>query len=840
MSLRKTHYSQIIKALKPVPVGLALFALLCLMWVSLDLQRQGNLRDTIQSKAEILASLIDSDIRGRIPSLQRIVNRWEIRGGTPKSEFIADAQAFVRDLPGFQGLGWVDSSYHVRWIVPFEGNEEAENLNLAFEERRKIALDTARDKKTPTMTATVNLVQGGNGFIIYFPIYTSSGFDGFLSVVFRTKPWLDYIFETKAPDTNFVVAVSFDNERIYEQHGASETSHIDWIGTFQTRILDHELLVEVLPTSELVAASRSYLPEWAAAMGLLLTGLIVYMLSLYQRAEQMTAMTLTANAALEKEATVRQRAEKALQDSHDALEARVKERTQELIDINADLLRGESIARMGHWTWDVSTQEVTWSPECFSLFGRDPETWVPTGENFRQHMPADDRQRLEEANARGIESGDPFNLQYRYFRGGAPDDTVWIDIHCEFSKNDNGDIVKMIGTAQDVTERKTLEAQLLQSQKMEVVGHLAGGVAHDFNNLLGVMIGNAEMLQNRVEEDEKSRRYVDVLLKAVDRGASLTQRLLAFSRQQSLSPIPTETNALVLGLDDMIQRTLGATIKLSTHLDPETYNLLIDPHQFENALVNLAINARDAMPEGGVLTIETINITLDQAWADQHDEVTPGDYVKVSVSDTGTGMTTDVMKKAFDPFFTTKEVGQGSGLGLSMVYGFVKQSNGHVSIWSKINQGTTIELYLPRSITAAVREETKDDTSGVEPGSERILLVEDDEDLRFISSSTLRKQGYQIVEARDGEEAIRQLQDNQPFDLLFTDVILPGGMNGVEISEKAKTVRPEIKILFTSGFTEDAIAYGSKLDSDETLLKKPYHRADLLQKVRAILDSVTK
>lgn len=262
---------------------------------------------------------------------------------------------------------------------------------------------------------------------------------------------------------------------------------------------------------------------------------------------------------------------------------------------------------------------------------------------------------------------------------------------------------------------------------------------------------------------------------------------------------------------------------------------LIDPHQFENALINLAINAHDAMPTGGTLTVETANVTLDAAYAKQHEDVTPGDYVEVMVRDSGIGMSREVLEKVFEPFFTTKDVGKGSGLGLSMVYGFVMQSNGHISIESKVGAGTTVRLFLPRSEDALAEGEIKDETLEFALGSERVLVVEDDDDLRKIPTGILEEQGYEVVEARDGKEAIKHLQEDQPIDLLFTDVVLPGGMNGAEIAKEAKRIQPNIKILFTSGYSENIVAHKGKLEQGVILVDKPYRRAELLKRVREIL-----
>ena len=286
----------------------------------------------------------------------------------------------------------------------------------------------------------------------------------------------------------------------------------------------------------------------------------------------------------------------------------------------------------------------------------------------------------------------------------------------------------------------------------------------------------------------------------------------------------------------MLRRTLEESIDLTIVGTPGLWPATIDPHQFENALVNLAINARDAMLQGGTLVIETANVTLDETYAAQHQEVTPGDYVKVSVSDTGAGMSPEVLEKAFEPFFTTKEVGKGSGLGLSMVYGFAKQSNGHVTIYSEISHGTTIKLYLPRSMEVAAPKNAKFNRTESRRGSQRILVVEDDENVRQASVGILHSQGYEVVEASDGKEAIKHLQGDQPFDLLFTDVVLPGGMNGMEIAAQAKRLQPNIKILYTSGYAEHALVHNGRLDHGVALVNKPYRRTELLDKVQAMLD----
>ena len=393
-------------------------------------------------------------------------------------------------------------------------------------------------------------------------------------------------------------------------------------------------------------------------------------------------------------------------------------------------------------------------------------------------------------------------------------------------------------TIVDITERKRAEQQLQQAQKLEAIGKLTGGVAHDFNNLMATVRLSAELLGSSVGDDYL-KLFVERIERAVERGAALTDRLLAFARKQSLSPRPSDVGALIGGLEDMLRRTLGETIELRYEGNSDLWPALIDPHQFENALLNLAINARDAMPQGGHLAIETANVTLDRAYAERSDEVTPGNYVKVAVRDTGIGMSAEVQENAFEPFFTTKEVGQGSGLGLSMVYGFAKQSKGHVAIDSAPGEGTTVTLYVPRSLEAPARSEAGETAPAGANGAGRILVVEDDEDLCEVSSSLLQINGYDVVTAADGPSALARLESGARFDLLFTDLVLPGGMNGAEIAEAAKRLQPAVKVVYTTGYAEIPGVEGGAADPDSFLLKKPYEPEALLGKVRLLLEGVS-
>ncbi|WP_340672323.1 PAS domain S-box protein [Bradyrhizobium ottawaense] len=386
--------------------------------------------------------------------------------------------------------------------------------------------------------------------------------------------------------------------------------------------------------------------------------------------------------------------------------------------------------------------------------------------------------------------------------------------------------------------RKNEEA-LRQSQKMEAVGQLTGGVAHDFNNLLQVIIGNLDTIKrNLPEESARLQRAAKHAMNGAQRAATLTQRLLAFSRRQPLDPKPLDVNVLVNGLSEMVHRTLSETISVETVLGAGVWRVEVDPAELEAAIVNLAVNARDAMPNGGRLTIETSNAHIDDAYVAAHSEVVPGQYVAIAVTDTGVGMDPKTIAQAFEPFFTTKAVGKGTGLGLSQVYGFVKQSGGHVKIYSEVGQGTTVKLYLPRIAAEGLSAEE----SGLLPSpegaqEETILVLEDDEDVRAYSVDSLRELGYRVIEAHDGPAALRLLEREPRVDLLFTDVVLPGGLTGAQVAAQAKTVRPTLKVLFTTGYARNAIIHHGRLDKGVQLIVKPFSFTELAAKVRDVLDA---
>ncbi len=400
---------------------------------------------------------------------------------------------------------------------------------------------------------------------------------------------------------------------------------------------------------------------------------------------------------------------------------------------------------------------------------------------------------------------------------------------------------RVISTAEDITERIHMEQQLRQAQKMEAIGELSGGIAHDFNNLLTIVLGNLELLDehlgHRGDLEGDVQEFTHAASKAALRGAELTQRLLAFGRRQPLRPSAIDLNALVSGMTSLLTRTLGETIAIDTPLAVDLWHTLVDPGQLEHALLNLTINARDAMPNGGKLAIETANAQLDEEYVKHEAEVAPGNYVMLSVSDTGTGMPPEVVERAVEPFFTTKETGQGSGLGLSMVYGFVKQSGGHIKICSEVGRGTTVKLFLPKVEGDSVRAGPDSIAGQKHPsGGETILVVEDDADVRKLAVRLLEDLGYKVLEACDGREALTILGQGGHVDLVLADLVLPGGLSGIELVREARRRRPALKVLYTSGYSKHTAVDAGASEEVRNLLTKPFDKGGLAREVRSVLD----
>jgi PAS domain S-box-containing protein len=548
-------------------------------------------------------------------------------------------------------------------------------------------------------------------------------------------------------------------------------------------------------------------------------------------------------------------------ESEETLEQKVSERTAELAASNAQLvaeaekrekaegrfrLLVEGVVDYALYMLDPNGVISNWNTGAARIKGYSADEVI--GQHFSRFFTEEDRA----ANVPGMalktaaETGKYEAEGWRVRKDGS---LFWASVVLDAIRDDKGTLLGFAKITRDITERREAalalqrtQEQLVQSQKMEGIGHLTGGVAHDFNNLLAVVIGNIEtlqrVLQNPKADLDRIGSSAENAMRGAQRAAALTQRLLAFSRRQPLDPKVVEVGRLVSGMSDLLRRTIGEQVAIETVLAGGLWQVHIDPNQLEVAILNLAVNARDAMPAGGKLTIETANTCIDEMYAAGQAEVLPGQYVMISVTDTGCGMSREIVARAFEPFYTTKDVGHGTGLGLSQVYGFVKQSGGHVNIYSQVGEGTTVKIYLPRLHAA---EETVPESQPVtslprSDATETILVVEDDPDVRTHSTEILHDLGYRTFEAANGHAALKMLQTHPEIQLLFTDIGLPGGMNGRQLADAALRQRPDLKVLFTTGYARNAIVHGGRLDPGVHLITKPFTYAALASKLRTLLD----
>lgn len=491
---------------------------------------------------------------------------------------------------------------------------------------------------------------------------------------------------------------------------------------------------------------------------------------------------------------------------------------------------------LGSWEYDLLTGDAWWSDFTFQMFDV-ADHQIPRGiEGVVALIHPDDNGRLAMFIEGLRDAIGPSTLRLRRH----PDigEPCHIEIVAETVYDVDGNAIRLVGSVLDITERLAIEGRLQQSQRLEAVGKLTGGIAHDFNNLLTIIIGNSEALNEGVQTlDPAMAELAELSLRAALRGSDLTQQLLAFARRQPLEPQVIEPHRLITDVRPLIAKAINASIDLEIVTSAGGWRVFVDPAQLESAILNLALNARDAMPDGGRLTIEIANTHLDQDYSDAHLDIQPGQYVMIAVSDTGTGMTREVIDRAFEPFFSTKRQGARSGLGLSMVHGFIKQSGGHIKIYSELDSGTTIKIYLRRSIDAVSATEKLFDDRSIPRGDEHILLVEDDVLVRDHVANQLRKLGYTVSSADGAASALEALEKNGAFDLLFTDVVMPGGPNGRELAATAHENWPEMPVLFTSGYTENAIVHHGRLDEGAMLLTKPYRLRTLAVKVRRAIES---
>jgi PAS domain S-box-containing protein len=542
-----------------------------------------------------------------------------------------------------------------------------------------------------------------------------------------------------------------------------------------------------------------------------------------------------------------------------------------LADKERRLRLTQEAAHIGTWDWELGSDALHWSDENFVLHGMAPSAGLPHHDIWQSVIHPDDRAQATAAMNAALADGAEYETEYRVV---LPDGGIrWLAGRGFVTRNDSGRAIRLLGVNVDITARREsadalarlnddlerrvrertaelvaesglrrdADAQLLQAGKMDAIGQLTGGIAHDFNNILGVIMGNLELAMGELERGRSAQPRLDAAMRGIDRGASLTHRLLAFARKQPLDIMPVDLAAMLPDMGNLLGRTLGEHVTIRLDCDEELWTVLADAAQVENALLNLALNARDAMRAGGRLGIRFSNRVFDEADARRHGAPAAGDYVMLAVSDTGTGMTPDVLARIFEPFFTTKGPASGSGLGLAMVYGFAKQSGGGVWVDSVPGEGTTVQIYLPRAGSPALAVPQRQAATAFPRGSATVLVVEDESAVRDVVVANLRDLGYRVLHAADGAEAIDVFTANaDQVDLLLADVVLPGGMRGDEVARRLTAIRSRLPVLFMSGFTDDVFPADGHARARVNLINKPFRKEQLALKVADMLGTLPR
>ncbi len=499
------------------------------------------------------------------------------------------------------------------------------------------------------------------------------------------------------------------------------------------------------------------------------------------------------------------------------------------------LSEAQQMVHIGNWELDLTTNQLLWSDEIYRIFKIDPQEFSASYEHFLEIIHPDDREQVNTAYTESVKNKTSYSIEHRI---KVSDGTIkYVHEHGKTFYNTEGHPIRSVGTIQDITERVSMEEALRRSQKMDAIGQLSGGIAHDFNNQLAITIGYLDFLRNHFSQDEKPRQWIEIATKSTLHCMGLTRQLLTFSRHQAKEKRIVNLNATLNELKTMIAHSVTPEVTVQYFLANSLWQTEIDPGEFQDAVLNLVINARDAMPDGGNLLIETSNKYLDAGYIACNPGVEPGSYVQLMLSDTGIGMGKETLEHIFEPFFTTKPEGKGTGLGMAMVYGFAKRYGGNIKVYSEPGVGTTMRLYLPRT-KASKSATTIEDVHDVElpTGSEIILIVDDEVDLLQLADQYLSDLGYHTRLAENSRQALAILQGDEQIDLLFSDVVMPGGINGYELAQQATQQRPGLKVLLTSGFTSKTIAHNGLARFSAHLLCKPYRKVDLSQRIRVVLD----
>jgi len=764
--------------------------MLCRVMLS---RESAQLAATAELAAHSIQSKITSSINTYVAPLEALAARWAADADAWQPEWQSEAEQLHQRFPALESIHWIDSSYTTQWGIP---SKHLQGIMLRQE------IDGARTTGKTMVVPSPGSSPGSKELLALIPISHHGKFEGCVIATLVTGQWLRSVIAPEVPK-GYTALLSYADEQLYMWHASAVPGISRYVSEAGVNFYGLPLVVSVWPTPDEWSGSRHMLFALSLVIGLLIYSSGALAVVAHRRAR--------AVEGAKQQMAVQQQ---DLRHANEHLETVIQASPFAIVAVDPD-----GTVR-------------SWNSAAESMFGwteQDVLGRIPPFVNSSQ--AAEFHDKIQQTIQGGLIAG----LERRRQRkdGSTIDVAIWTA-----PLQDNaGSITSIILAIADISERKKLEEQLRHSQKMEAVGRLAGGVAHDFNNLLTIINGYGHMMIGALTSQDRLRSHAEQILKAGNQAAALTTQLLAFSRRQVIQPKPVDLNHLITNLEKMLRRVIGENIVLYTLLGEELDRVKADPNQMEQVLINLVANARDAMPQGGALTISTRNVTLENPLTCEGNEILPGCYVEIAVSDTGEGMDEETRSHLFEPFFTTKERGKGTGLGLSSVYGSIRQNGGGIVVHSESGRGAEFLIYLPQLSEPASAAKTEPAAKGFHRGCETILLVEDEAEVRKMLRESLTSAGYRVLEAADGTDALRKWEhEARSIDLLVTDVVMPL-LNGRELAKRLTSVAPHIQIIYISGYADDVLAYHGTLAPDTVLIQKPFSPAELMLKVREVLDA---
>lgn len=768
--------------------GIAFFVTTILLLSGILSTEQKYIHEKIDTDAKIIRIFVEDKINTTLSALQKINQKVATVSSISPQSLLNTIEIVLESFPRFEDIAWIKSKEGTLDIT-LHSFLSKENLQEIKNRLDVLSASATTLSNAPQFLGSLKISQEEQALLIGMPITIENKNQGFVIATFTLKQLYSNLLEKNYND--YDVALYEGKNLIYSNFESGQTSALEK-RSFKLALHDPNLsfFLEIGKRQHRVSIFATPLTKITILFGLMISCFVSWALYLLYI---------------------------------------IIAKTRSLESIQKNLMLAQKVAKMGSWTWDLTTNTIWCSEEVRSILKLEVNSQLKTPSDLFLKIAPSDQNNLHRSLT-ALRSGKPI-LSEIYSLKNNGDLSRYILLEAGVVKSINHVPLEISGIVQDVTERKELEQNYLQLQKMDLLGQLTGGIAHDFNNILMVIQGNLDLLQTEFAEGSFEKQRLKAAANAVTRGASLTRGLLTFAKKQPIKPSILNIKTFFSNITLLLKPVLGVNIEIRSMIEDDVWKIWVDPSLLETAIINLALNARDAMDNKGTLTFQVSNIVIKEDRGNNGFRVQKGEYVTISVIDTGKGIPQEMISKIFEPFFTTKEVGKGTGLGLSMVYGFVQQSQGVIHVESTVGEGTTVTLYFHKmeSNMETAEEEDAIDFSNFK-GHETILIVEDEENVRVVAVHLLKKHGYKVLEAQSGEEALSIMKKTPNIDLLFTDIVMPGELNGVDLADKATKLLPSLKIIFTTGFPKAALLNGR----NEVVIAKPYKFSTLLASIRDI------